>query len=65
MDILVSSRKSRMVTCENSESPRLFPRHDGNTFAVRLDSRRLRQVVQSEIGRLNKSILMPDPISLA
>jgi len=35
-----------------------LPRHDGNTFAVRLDSRRLRQVAQSEVGRLDKSILM-------
>ena len=39
-----------------------LPRHDGNTFAVRLDSRRLRQVAQSEVGRLDKSILMPDPV---
>jgi hypothetical protein len=35
-----------------------LPRHDGNTFAVRLDSRRPRQVAQSEICRLDKSILM-------
>ena len=34
-----------------------------NTFAVRLDSRRLRQAAQSEIGRLDKSILMPAPVS--
>lgn len=41
-----------------------LPRHDGNTFAVRLDSRRLRQVAQSEVGPLDKSILMSAPISL-
>jgi hypothetical protein len=40
------------------------PRHDRNTFAVRLDSRRLRQVAQSKVGRRDKSILMPVPIFL-
>jgi hypothetical protein len=38
MHMLVSSRKSCMITRENSECPRSFPRHDGNTFVVRLDS---------------------------
>ncbi len=37
----------------------------GSPFAVRLDSRQLRQVAQSEIGRLDKSILMPDPVFLS
>jgi len=41
-----------------------LPRHDGNTFAVRLDSKRLRQAAQSEIGHLDKSILTPDPVSI-
>lgn len=36
-----------------------LPRHNGNTFAVRLDSRQLRQVAQSGIGCLDKSILTP------
>ena len=35
-----------------------FPHHDEDTFAVRLDSKRPRQVAQREIGRLDKSILM-------
>jgi hypothetical protein len=39
-----------------------LPRHDGHTSAVRLDSRRLRQVAQCEIGCLDKSILMPAPV---
>ncbi|HSL02817.1 MAG TPA: hypothetical protein VK901_04685, partial [Nitrospiraceae bacterium] len=40
------------------ETPRPSPlyRHDGNTFAARLDFRRLRQVAQREIGHLEKSI---------
>ena len=33
------------------------PRHNGNTFALRLDSKRLRQEAQSEIGDLDKSKL--------
>ena len=43
---------------------RKLPSHDGNTFASRLDSRRLRQLAQREIWRLDKSILIPTPISL-
>jgi len=35
-----------------------LPRHDGNTFAVRHDSRRPRQVAQSEVGHLDKSKFM-------
>jgi len=42
---------------------RRFPRHDGNTFAAQLDSRRPRQVAQSEIGHLDKPKLRPDLIS--
>ncbi len=38
--------------------------HDGNTFTVRLDYRRLRQTTQSEIRHLNESIVMPDHLSL-
>ena len=38
---------------------RKLPSHDGNTFA-----RRLCQVAQREIWRLDKSILIPTPISL-
>ena len=39
-----------------------LPRHDRNTLAIQFDSRRLRQVAQSAVGCLDKSILMPDPV---
>lgn len=43
---------------------RKLPNHDGNTFALRLDSRRLCQMAQSEVWRLDKSKFMLIPFPL-